>query len=67
MNEKIKNLSIEEKIEFKCFKCSRSREALEVIQRYNHVNNDLQAYLYEVGKYGLGERDDMPKSEDYGF
>ena len=41
--------------------------ALKILQKYNHINNDLQAYLYEVGEYGLGNRETLPTREEYGL
>lgn len=45
----------------------RAKQALLIIRNYNRLRNDLDAYLFEVAQYGLGERQDEPKAEDYGI
>jgi hypothetical protein len=45
----------------------RAIEALNIIERYNPLRNDLDAYLLEVCKYGLGLREDLPEPKDYGL
>ncbi len=44
----------------------RLRTALVEIDRYNGVNNDLDAYLAEVAKWGLGEIEEKPDRQSYG-
>lgn len=43
----------------------KARKALTELKRYNQVRNDLQAYLWEVAKFGLGERKSMPSIKHY--
>ena len=45
----------------------KAREALREINQYNLIHNDLEAYLYEVTKWGLGVLDEKPKLEDFGL
>ena len=41
--------------------------ALTVLRNYNRLKNDLDAYLYEITEYGLGNRKEFPNKEDYGI
>lgn len=41
--------------------------ALSEIQKYNGIHNDLEAYLFDLTEWGMGERKDMPKPEDFGL
>jgi hypothetical protein len=43
-----------------------ARDALRVLMSYNRMRNDLEAYLYAVAQYGLGEIEKQPNPEDYG-
>lgn len=43
-----------------------TRTALLEIKNLNRINNDLEAYLYEVAKWGLGESE-KPNPVDYGI
>lgn len=42
-------------------------EALKIIQAFNGMRNDLDAYLYDIAEWGLGKRKDKPKKEDFGL
>lgn len=44
----------------------RARAALGILQKYNPLHNDLEAYLLEVGEWGLGQRDDKPDPKNFG-
>ena len=41
--------------------------ALCEYQKYNTIRNDLDAYLFALGEYGLGERTIEPDPRDYGI
>ena len=45
----------------------RMRMALLEINQYNNINNDLQAYLFDVAKWGMGEIESKPIPTDYGI
>lgn len=45
---------------------TNAREALEEIQKYNRIGNDLDAYLYELTEWALGKQKDKPNPKDYG-
>lgn len=45
----------------------RLQEALREYQRYNELHNDLEAYLYAMGEWALGEDPEKPNKEDYGL
>lgn len=45
----------------------RVYEALLVIQSYNQIHNDLEDHLFEVGKWGLGDRTDRPDPTEFGL
>jgi transcriptional regulator with XRE-family HTH domain len=42
-------------------------EALRIMQEYNPLRDDMDAFLYEIGRWGLGERSDRPAGKDYGI
>jgi len=42
-------------------------EALREYQRFNRIGNDLDAYLYKLAEYALGESEIKPHPEDYGI
>ena len=42
-------------------------EALEEYQKYNTIRNDLDAYLFALGEYALGESITDPDPKDYGI
>lgn len=44
-----------------------AHKALEEIKKFNRVGNDLDAYLLEVAKFGLGLNETMPEPSDYGL
>jgi hypothetical protein len=48
-------------------KVARLRAALLILQDYNPLHNDLDAYLIEVADWGLGERDTPPDPEAFGL
>ena len=41
--------------------------ALEEYQKYNTIRNDLDAYLFALGEYALGESITNPDPKDYGI
>jgi len=41
-------------------------DAINILDRYNPLRNDLDAYLHEVAQWGLGRRL-KPKPEDFGI
>jgi len=45
----------------------RLRDALKITHRYNRLSHDLDAYLYEVVEWGLGNIEQEPNPEDYGL
>jgi len=45
----------------------KMEEALKIHNRHNNIGNDLKAYLWEVAKWGLGQKQKKPKPEDYGL
>lgn len=51
--------SIEERL-------NRALTALDELKRWNRIHNDLEAYLFEVARWGQGETDEQPKPEDFG-
>lgn len=42
-------------------------EALKIIIHYNRINNDLDRYLLDLAKWGLGRLPDKPNIKDYGI
>lgn len=44
----------------------RATEALTEILKHHNIKNDLDAYLYEVARYGLGQVEKRPESKYYG-
>jgi len=42
-------------------------EAINTIQEFNNLNNDLDAYLYDVAEYALGNIDTKPDPKDFGL
>ncbi len=44
----------------------RAYEALIEIQSHNEVHNDLENYLFEVAKWGMGDRRDRPDPAEFG-
>jgi len=45
----------------------RAHEALKEINRYNHLSNDLEAYLFDLAKYGMGEDVEKPLPQSFGL
>ena len=45
---------------------TNAREALEEIQKYNRIGNDLDAYLYELTEWALGKQEEKPNPKNYG-
>lgn len=45
----------------------RAHAALEECNKYNHINNDLQAYLFDKCEWGMGKIDHDVKPEDFGL
>jgi len=43
----------------------RMAYSLRIIKEYNRLANDLDAYLYELCRYGLGETPFKPNRKDY--
>lgn len=48
-------------------KAVKAINALTILKRFNGLRNDLDAYLFEVIRWGLGERKTKPKPEIYGL
>lgn len=46
---------------------TRLRAALTEIQRYNNINNDRDAYLYELADWALGEQAERPDPVQFGL
>lgn len=44
-----------------------ARGALAEINSYNHISNDLQAYLFDLAEWGMSESDDRPQPESFGL
>lgn len=44
-----------------------AREALQEIKRFNRLNHDTDAYLFDVAKWGLGERESRPTLDEFGI
>ena len=45
---------------------SRARSALIEINKFNRINDDIEAYLFNIAKWGLGEAE-KPDPKDYGI
>lgn len=45
----------------------RAVRALREIKEFNRLRNDTDAYLLEVCRYGIGDREDWPNSRDFGI
>lgn len=45
----------------------RAKEALKEIQKYNRISNDLDAYIWEMARYGLWQEENKPNPKDYGI
>jgi hypothetical protein len=41
-------------------------EALREYQRLNRINNDTEAYLFQLGEWALDEISDKPDPTDFG-
>lgn len=41
--------------------------ALKEYQKYNGIRNDLDAYLWELGRWAIDGFADRPDPEDYGL
>lgn len=41
--------------------------ALAEIRSYNHIRNDLEAYLYQLANWGMEDVKDRPVPSDYGL
>lgn len=48
-------------------KAVKAVNALKIIQEFNRLHNDKEAYLYEVAEWGLGARRTKPNPEDFGI
>ena len=46
---------------------NNARQALAEINEYNHIRNDLDAYLFDLAEWGLGLRKDRPNKKDFGL
>jgi len=42
-------------------------KAFSTPQEFNNLNNDLDAYLYDVAEYALGNIDTKPDPKDFGL
>ena len=47
-------------------KIDKRNEALQTLKAFNPLRNDLDAYLYEVAKWGLGLRKERPGAAGFG-
>lgn len=45
----------------------RLEYAVEEHRKYNHIHNDLEAYLWEVIEYATGKTQEKPNRDDYGL
>jgi len=45
----------------------KMRFALEQLKKYNQLRNDLDAYLFALIEWALGERDKKPNPESFGL
>jgi len=43
------------------------RCALQEMMQFNRIRNDLEAYLYALGEWALGDIKEKPNPEDYGL
>jgi len=43
------------------------KEALVEIQKSNRMNNDLDAYLFDLADWALGKENKKPNPVDYGI
>ena len=46
---------------------NRALTALDEIKRWNCIHNDLEAYLFDVARWGQGEIEEQPKMIDFGI
>jgi hypothetical protein len=44
----------------------KAQAALREIMRFNHLNTDLDAYLFEMAEWGMEIVEDRPRPESYG-
>ena len=42
-------------------------EALTILKRFNHISNDLDAYLFHIIEWAQGEEPEKPTPEQYGI
>ena len=42
-----------------------SVEALKILQSLNPIRNDVDAYLYDIAEWGLGNRNEKPDPSEY--
>lgn len=47
-------------------KLHRATVALKYLRDWNLAQSDWQGYLLHIAKWGLGQRKNLPKPEDYG-
>lgn len=45
----------------------RAIEALKILLEFNRIRNDLDAYLFDIIQWGLGDIQDRPDKSDYGL
>ena len=43
----------------------QAHEALEEINKYNRLGNDLDSYLFDLAEWGMGERDKRPNPKSF--
>ena len=43
----------------------RAHGALIVLEYYNRIHNDFEAYLLQVAEWGLGDRENIPKPDSF--
>ena len=44
----------------------KMRDALKIHNKFNPIRNDLDAYLFELADYALGNNQKAPSQEDFG-
>ena len=45
----------------------RAEAAFNILQKYNGLRNDLDAYLYDVAEWGKGFLENAPDPESFGI
>jgi hypothetical protein len=45
----------------------RAQEALYILREFNNIKNDIDAYLWDIIEWGLGERRERQVPQQYGI